>query len=744
MIEPDAAGRPAFQLVAGSERKSTGSFYTPPDLVAELVKSALTPVLEERLKPCVTRTERERAVLSLRVCDPACGSGHFLLAAARRLGKELARIRTDEDEPAPERVREAIRDVAAHSIYGVDRNPLAVDLCRVALWIESHDPEKPLTFLDHRIRCGDSLIGVFDLDVLADGISDAAFTPLTDDDAQVARLLKAQNRDERQDGQYRLPWDSAASVTGFADVALQIDAIADDSPEAIRRKRTLFEHRHDDPARQRQYLVCHLPIIDAAVRGVDEPDGLSALVVYPMNALVNSQLLALEKLRQQYEHRTGQSFPVTFARYTGDTSAEERDAIRRQPPHVLLTNYVMAELMLVRFEDQPILDSTASGLHFLVFDELHTYRGRQGADVAMLIRRLKERAAGPELIHVGTSATMVASHDASPRERKKTVAQFAERLFGSEFAADQVVEETLEPSTTGEVSSPEKLRAALDRPVPSSAEQFLRDPLAAWIEASFGVEPEEGGWRRRAPDTLQASAERLAEVTGRPAPDCIGRLRASLSQGSALFQEDESAPVFAFKLHQFIGQGRDLFATLEPVDRRELSLDGQVRASGGRILAPIKFCRRCGQDYYHLLRGETQFQPHPIGGALAEDDRQPGYLMLAPLKDDWNEDRIPAEWRDARGRVKPTWRRHPTSCLPSPTTGRTHLSRRDTLTTSCTSACCGRRSMRPSSKPVNSLSIGSPTPWSPGAGWSCATSPATRSCVRIPAPRGMSGRLSPM
>ena len=257
-IEPDAGGRPAFQLVAGSERKSTGSFYTPPDLVAELVKSALTPVLEERLKPCVTRPERERAVLSLRVCDPACGSGHFLLAAARRLGKELARIRTDEDEPAPERVREAIRDVVAHSIYGVDRNPLAVDLCRVALWIESHDPERPLTFLDHRIRCGDSLIGVFDLDVLADGIPDAAFTPLTDDDTQVARLLKVQNRDERQDGQYRLPWDSSASVTGFADIALQIDAIADDSPEAIRRKRALFEHRHDDPARQRQYLACHL------------------------------------------------------------------------------------------------------------------------------------------------------------------------------------------------------------------------------------------------------------------------------------------------------------------------------------------------------------------------------------------------------------------------------------------------------------------------------------------------------
>lgn len=404
-------------------------------------------------------------------------------------------------------------------------------------------------------------------------------------------------------------------------------------------------------------LTYFLPIVDSAVRGAAEPGRLSALVVYPMNALVNSQLQALTKLREQYERRTGLSFPLTFERYTGETPAEQRNAIRRRPPHVLLTNYVMAELLLVRFEDQPVLDNAAGRLRFLVFDELHTYRGRQGADVAMLIRRLKERAAGPDLIHVGTSATMVAGRDASPRERKEAVARFAERLFGTGFAADHVIEETLEPSTTGVESSPEALRAALDRPAPSSIDEFLADPLAAWIERSFGVEPEEGGWKRRAPDTLQAAARRLAEVAGRPAGECLERLRAALSRGAALLPAAGEAPALAFKLHQFIGQGRDIFATLEPVDRRTFSLDGQVRASGGRLLAPIKFCRLCGQDYYHLVRGEARFQPHPIGGALAEDDQQPGHLMLAPPEGDWSEDRIPAEWRDARGRVKQTWRR---------------------------------------------------------------------------------------
>ncbi|MDW8467599.1 MAG: N-6 DNA methylase [Chloroherpetonaceae bacterium] len=175
---------PAFHLASGSERKTTGSYYTPPELVTELIRSALEPVLEERLKGKKTAQEKEQAVLSMRVIDPACGSGHFLLAAARRLGKELARIRTSEDEPAPEHVRAATRDVITHCIYGVNKNPLAVELCKVALWIESNTGDKPLTFLDHRIRCGDSLVGVLQLRPrCGQGIPRrSAFKPLSGDD----------------------------------------------------------------------------------------------------------------------------------------------------------------------------------------------------------------------------------------------------------------------------------------------------------------------------------------------------------------------------------------------------------------------------------------------------------------------------------------------------------------------------------------------------------------------------------
>jgi hypothetical protein len=252
---------PCFRLVSGSERKSTGSYYTPAELVTELIHSALEPVLQERLRSANTKDEKERAILSLRILDPACGSGHFLLAAARRLGKELARARTGEDEPAPERVREAIRDVVAHCIYGVDKNPLAVELCKVALWLEAHAQGKPLAFLDHHIRCGDSLIGVTDLEVLKQGIPDEAFEPLTGDDKDLANQLKKLNRQQRRDLEIRqlsLRLDPGVALQQLGAQELDLDAVSNDSPDQIRRKKQLYEQHRHDPERQKLLTACHL------------------------------------------------------------------------------------------------------------------------------------------------------------------------------------------------------------------------------------------------------------------------------------------------------------------------------------------------------------------------------------------------------------------------------------------------------------------------------------------------------
>jgi ATP-dependent helicase YprA (DUF1998 family) len=269
-----------------------------------------------------------------------------------------------------------------------------------------------------------------------------------------------------------------------------------------------------------------LPIVDSLVRQPTTGERVAALVVYPMNALVNSQLQALEKLKEGYERRTARTFPVTFAKFTGETNDAAREDLRQHPPQLLLTNYVMAELLLVRPEDQRFLDRAGEGLRFLVFDELHTYRGRQGADVAMLIRRLKERCAAPDLVHVGTSATMVASADATPESRRTTVADFATRLFGHPFTAEQVVEETLVTCTEGEPPTRAELAAAMVGPLPDQLEDFRRHALARWVEREFGVEPEDGGrLKRRVPHTLAQAAERYEDVVAGGAVYAVPHLR---------------------------------------------------------------------------------------------------------------------------------------------------------------------------------------------------------------------------
>jgi hypothetical protein len=258
---PSALRQPAsFALVSGSERKTTGSYYTRPELVQELIKSALEPVLAERLAaaerdpranragadalveadrnlPLETRA-KVRAILALRVVDPACGSGHFLLAAARRLARELARVRTGEEQPAPAVYRRALRDVIARCIYGVDMNPLAVDLCKVALWLESLEPGKPLSFLDNKIRWGNSLVGATDA-LVEQGIPDDAYKPVGGDAKDVASAIRKRNKKEREahkGGQAMLDLFSAVPSANPAAEARDLNAMPDDSVAAVRAK----------------------------------------------------------------------------------------------------------------------------------------------------------------------------------------------------------------------------------------------------------------------------------------------------------------------------------------------------------------------------------------------------------------------------------------------------------------------------------------------------------------------------
>ncbi len=236
---------PHFDLVAGSERRATGSYYTPPELVGELIKSALEPLMAGRLAGAKTKEEKEAALLSLRVIDPACGSGHFLLAAARRLGRELAKIKSEEEEPPRDAYRRAVRAVVRQCIYAVDKNPLAVDLCKVALWIEGLNAGQPLSFLDAHVRCGDSLVGVFDFKVLHEGIPDGAYTPVTGDDKDAAREFKRRNRAQRKDlPSLRLYKPPVELVEKFAGLALRDEA----TPEEVAAKEREYERLRRDEA----------------------------------------------------------------------------------------------------------------------------------------------------------------------------------------------------------------------------------------------------------------------------------------------------------------------------------------------------------------------------------------------------------------------------------------------------------------------------------------------------------------
>jgi hypothetical protein len=250
-----ASLRFALGGVAGSERKTSGSYYTPEELVRLLILSALLPVIRDRLNQASSQEEKAAALLAIRVLDPACGSGHFLLAAARRLALELARLRAGDDEPSEELRRQCLRRVVAHCLYGVDKNPMAVELCKVALWIEAIEPGKPLSFLDAHIQCGDSLVGVFNPEVLKAGIPDGAYKPLTGDEKPVCTSLKKANQAFNKRGQRDLFSFAAGTVAVPSQAAL--DAVAEDNLAGVAAKAQAHRNWLQQPAVQQQLLAAN-------------------------------------------------------------------------------------------------------------------------------------------------------------------------------------------------------------------------------------------------------------------------------------------------------------------------------------------------------------------------------------------------------------------------------------------------------------------------------------------------------
>jgi ATP-dependent helicase YprA (DUF1998 family) len=355
-------------------------------------------------------------------------------------------------------------------------------------------------------------------------------------------------------------------------------------------------------------LTYIVPIVDHVLRH-GSGKGIQAIVVYPMNALANSQDDELRKFLEK-GYPEGRP-PVRFARYTGQEKGAEREAIRSNPPDILLTNYMMLELLLTRIEDRELVRA-AQGLRFLVFDELHTYRGRQGADVALLIRRCRLAFGGHDITCIGTSATMASG--GSSEEEKTEVAKVAQTIFGVPFDSAQVIGETLEratPELDFEASETiQSLRMAIesnDSP-PDEYDAFRFHPVTAWIESTFGVRAEERTGRlvRQAPRRLQgedSAAEELARLTSTDTDKCVAVLRRFLLKGVELRRSESSRfPIFAFRLHQFFTRGDTVWATIEPEAERhlEMSKKGAKPGESHKPLFPLVFCRQCGTAYYRL------------------------------------------------------------------------------------------------------------------------------------------------
>ncbi len=405
-------------------------------------------------------------------------------------------------------------------------------------------------------------------------------------------------------------------------------------------------------------LAYIVPIVDAVLRenterGSRRP-GVKAIVVYPMNALANSQVEELSKFLR-FGYPDGEE-PVTFARYTGQESQDERRHILADPPDILLTNYVMLELVLTRPEERNQLVRAAQGLRFLALDELHTYRGRQGADVAMLVRRLREECAADDLQVIGTSATM--SSQGSIEERAQVVADVATRLFGTQVRPEHVIGETLVRATRDGAHEPAALQRAVTANQSQLArgfEEFVADPLAGWVETTFGLAVEEITHRliRRPPTTVPQAAADLAEQSQSTRDDCARALKNVLREGSRVLQPGNGRPVFAFRLHQFLSKGDTVYVSLEPEDARHITGTYQVRVpeQPEKVLLPLGFCRECGQEYLVVAKatvdGRSTFVSRRDADASGGDSVT-GYLYVSsdlPWPDDpLTSSRLPEPW----------------------------------------------------------------------------------------------------
>ena len=394
--------------------------------------------------------------------------------------------------------------------------------------------------------------------------------------------------------------------------------------------------------------------------------GIVGLVVYPMNALINSQSKEIQKYADKYFSQTGNIFPVRAAQFTGQEDEKERDDVRLSPPHILLTNYMMLELLLTRQGDDAIKNALFNNLKFIAFDELHTFRGRQGADVGVLIRRIKAECKNASVQCMGTSATMAGGDTAD--ERKNTVASVSSRFFGSHFSKDQIVEESLRAlSLEYSIPGSEELASAVRTSVSGNAskEELLAFPLFRWVEQRIALRREGALMRRGMALSLKTMAQKLAEESGvadeirceKILHDLFTHI-SKINEAIALENENSKGRVpfvLPFKLHQFLSQSSSLSVSLHTGDERLINFEGipsKEKDGENYPLFPVVFSRSSGKPFLCVKKNisTTKLEPREFNDDAVDEETEDsvvcGYI-LAGL-DSWNREEdivnIPSEF----------------------------------------------------------------------------------------------------
>ncbi|MEL1243998.1 DEAD/DEAH box helicase [Flavobacterium sp. DGU11] len=409
-------------------------------------------------------------------------------------------------------------------------------------------------------------------------------------------------------------------------------------------------------------------------RGIEKKKGVKAILVYPMNALINSQYEEIKKYANAY----GENFPITFAQYTGQESGNAREQIKNEEPDILLTNYMMLELIMTRQSEKWLRDSMTYNLKYIVYDELHTYRGRQGADVSLLNRRIQALVKN-DLIFIGTSATMASQ--GSPEEKKKKVSEVATQIFGKEVLPECVVNEYLEPCTMAKHVNSFQLATAIRSGVnfEGSEEDFINNDLANWLEMNIALKSNHKLLERGKPLSIDKIAEKIHDETSL-LKDEIRIVLSNLLKWAERINENNRLQgtrrsFLPFRFHQFISQTGSISVTLEPRNTRYITSSDEpfVKVDGKeKKLYPLLFSRYSGYEFLcvELNIHENEFLPiipnkEFVNKKKSEinqknpniEDFKFGYIVLDEGENFWNTDfrnLVPAEW----------WNRQETALLP--------------------------------------------------------------------------------